>query len=88
MNKNGKKSWKFLKRLRPTKAALLPGKPGLSGQKDNEDYLVADKKAGTVQLISWLVRIARPVLKPLYLSGVDVYKRQVRKWQVGSLAKP
>lgn len=46
MNKNGKKSWKFLKRLRPTKAALLPGKPGLSGQKDNEDYLVADKKSG------------------------------------------
>lgn len=71
MNKNGKKSWKFLKRLRPTKAALLPGKPGLSGQKDNEDYLVADKKAGTFQLISWLVRIARPVLKPLYLSSVS-----------------
>lgn len=71
MNKNGKKSWKFLKRLRPAKVALLSGKPGSTGQKDNEDYLVADKKVGMVQLISWLVRIARPVLKPLYLSGVS-----------------
>ncbi|MDU7516294.1 MAG: ABC transporter transmembrane domain-containing protein, partial [Varibaculum cambriense] len=60
-----KKLPELIKYLRPAKE---DGETPLPPEKTRED--ASAPEVGTRQLINWLLQLARPVLKPLYLSGV------------------
>ena len=60
-----KKLPELIKYLRPAKEEAENQRPSIKNDREADQPAV-----GTRQLIGWLLRLARPVLKPLYISGV------------------